>query len=182
MFVHPPDQAPPERGKKHCSHGKGPREPVGSRLIVPRGASETGFSWTRGPPVGGPSSGCPSRLSGRRRGLGGPETCLAVGRCEFSPGQLYQARRPALFSERRTEICGSAVPQAWQWRPGAGPQPAGITPAFGWGFASLLPGLGKGSGGGPAPGSAQPRAQAGLHRLLQPPGERGLRRQASAFK
>lgn len=106
-LVHPPGQAP----------GNAKRSPVGTRgvsetrwLEVDRayGASGTGkwkwFSQTQAPPMGeARSSGRPSGPGGLRRGLGRPETCLAVGRCDLSRGQPCQAGRAALLSEGRRE-------------------------------------------------------------------------------
>lgn len=92
LFVQPPDRAPPERGEKNCRHRKGPREPVGSRLIVPRGASETGFSWTRGPPVGGPELRLPLPAQGPPTRVGRAGDLPSRGEMRVQLGKALSGR------------------------------------------------------------------------------------------
>lgn len=89
-LAHPPGQAPGNAERSPVGTRGGSRKRVGSRSIVPAEplglGNESGSLGRRPLPWEAPSSGRPSGPGGLRRGLGRPETCLAVGRCDLSRG------------------------------------------------------------------------------------------------
>lgn len=121
---------------------EGSRTRVGSRSIAPTEPLGLGIgsgSLGRRPlPWEVPSSGCPSGPRGPAMRAGPAGDLLSRGEMRPQSGAtlLGRPRCPAPRRKERARAEGTQPHKALQWRPGAGPRPAGTTPARGEGFAA----------------------------------------------
>lgn len=170
-----------ERGEKPCRdrRGLGNALAPGRSCLRAYGASGTGkwkwFSRTQAPPLGGPELRPSLRGPATRAAPAGDLPSLGEMRPQSGVTLSGRPRHPTQRRKERARAEDTQPHKALQWRPGAGPQPAGTPPRLGRGLCRSAARWGGGSGKQrrprPWPEKAPPTGL--LHLLHLPPGENG---------